>query len=260
MIGLVLTSVILVVFQTRFILPASAVSVADSPPNEVFATRLITADKQHISLWALRQTSHQPKRVVLIFHGNGDTLGSSLGIQRMFHAAGYSTYAIDYRGTGGSSGRPSEAGLYLDADAAYHFVTQNEGVSPENVVLMGYSFGSGIASYLSSSHRNAALLLIAPYTSMPDAVADRAWFRLLRPFVRFKLPTQEYLSRTQAKCVMIAHGTSDNVIKVEHSYRLLQRHAGSPGFTGIIVPGASHWDILSRAWEQILGKLQECTS
>lgn len=52
--------------------------------------------------------------------------------------------ALDYRGFGDSTGTPSEAGLALDARAAWDWL-RSRGAPPENVLVFGNSLGTGVA-------------------------------------------------------------------------------------------------------------------
>ena len=57
-----------------------------------------------------------------------------------------SLYLVNYRGYGGSSGRPSEAGLVADALAVFdHVRTQHP-----DIAVMGRSLGSGVAVQLAA--------------------------------------------------------------------------------------------------------------
>lgn len=254
----IITSAILIAGQDRFILPASSAPRYDRPPEGVVPYTLTTEDGERLNLWNIPGPAEASKRAILIFNGNGHTVGSSINIQRLFSSLGVATYTIDYRGTGASSGRPSEAGLYKDAQALYHFVTGEQGFAPQNVGVAGYSFGTGIASYLAHEYTVPVLILIAPYTSIPNVVAERGWVALLRSFVRYQLPTRDYLRATKSKCTIIAHGTDDKVIAVSHSRILAEEHASDPRFHSFIISGANHWDIPERAWNSIRTETMRC--
>ena len=66
----------------------------------------------------------------------------------LFHSLGLNCLAFDYRGYGDSSGRPTEAGTYLDAQAAYDWLTGAKGIPPEQIILFGRSLGGSIAAHL----------------------------------------------------------------------------------------------------------------
>jgi uncharacterized protein len=72
--------------------------------------------------------------------------------------------ALDYRGYGKSHGRPTESGLYRDADAAYNYLLKT-GFRPDHIILHGESLGTAVAVDLAARRPCAAVVLEAPFTS-----------------------------------------------------------------------------------------------
>ena len=77
--------------------------------------RIPTDDGETLHAWWLEHP--KPTAQVLFFHGNGGNLSMWLGVVVELRRRGFSVLAVDYRGYGDSTGRPSERGLYRDADA-----------------------------------------------------------------------------------------------------------------------------------------------
>ena len=67
-------------------------------------------------------------------------------------ARGLAVLAYDYRGYGRSEGRPSEAGLQLDAAAAYDDLVAR-GVPPARIVCFGESLGGAVSIALAAERR-----------------------------------------------------------------------------------------------------------
>src|SRR5882672_6721323 len=78
---------------------------------------LKTADGETLIAWEVAPRADRP--VVLYFHGNAGALDLRADRFRKLVADGTGLIALSYRGYGGSSGSPSEAGLIRDAQAAY---------------------------------------------------------------------------------------------------------------------------------------------
>jgi pimeloyl-ACP methyl ester carboxylesterase len=119
--------------------------------------------------------------VVLYFHGNAANraLGHRLEVYRFFaRELLVPVVAFDPRGYGDSAGTPwSEEDVVKDADRMWKFVRGR--FADRRVLLLGHSLGTGIASGLVArlcdrgDHANIlALALDAPFTSVPDVVAD----------------------------------------------------------------------------------------
>src|SRR5688572_6051784 len=79
------------------------------------ADYVMSADGERLRVWALPR--EEARASVVYFHGNGGNLSIWAPILAGIHREGYAVYAIDYRGYGLSTGRPSERGLFRDVDA-----------------------------------------------------------------------------------------------------------------------------------------------
>src|SRR5215831_417149 len=79
------------------------------------AVTIDTSDGEHVRGWIMHAPN--PRARIVYFHGNGGNLSNWAPILTAIVKRGYSVFAIDYRGYGVSTGRPSERGLYRDVDA-----------------------------------------------------------------------------------------------------------------------------------------------
>jgi len=105
---------------------------------------------------------------VLFFHGNAGNLSGRWPWLRALSRLPVDVFAIDYRGFGRSEGSPSEAGVYLDAEAAYRHLTETRGVPPGRVVVYGRSLGGAPACEIASRFECGGLVLQSAFTSAPD--------------------------------------------------------------------------------------------
>ncbi len=108
--------------------------------------------------------------VVLFLHGNAGNVGHRLDKIRMLNGLGVATLIIDYRGYGRSEGRPSERGLYRDADAAYEHLVRTRGVPAGRIVVYGESLGGAVAVDLAARRTVRALITEGTFTSVPAMV------------------------------------------------------------------------------------------
>ncbi len=108
-----------------------------------------------------------PKAAVTLLysHGNGEDLESVLPLLSEYQRRGFSVLAYDYPGYGRSPGKSSEQGAYRAIDACYRFLTDEQSVSPEQIVLYGRSLGSGPAVDLASREPVGGLVLEGGFVS-----------------------------------------------------------------------------------------------
>ena len=163
-----------------------------------------------------RSGSGQP--TLLFFHGNAADWQSTEYVTRDLVARGYGVLAAEYRGYGGNPGTPTEAGLYDDGRAAWGWLMQ-QGVTPGEVVLVGNSIGSGIATQLASETQPLALVLISPFDSLVNTAKRKMRWLPVAPLLRHRYDNIAKLPDI-SEPVLILHGEMDTLIAVDQASRL----------------------------------------
>ena len=119
--------------------------------------------------WCRRADAAIDSPVLLFFHGNAGNLSDRTELLiELATRTPASVFIVGYRGYGRSEGRPTEAGLYLDARAAWKHLTDECGVSADRVVIHGKSLGGGVAVDLATEAPAAGLVVESSFTSIPD--------------------------------------------------------------------------------------------
>ena len=180
------------------------------------------------------------KKAVLFAHGNAEDLRFVRGRVERFNRLGWSVLAYDYPGYGRTPGKPSERAVYAAAETAFRHLVEERGFAPSNIVVCGYSIGSGPACYLAEKHPDVgALLLVAPFKSAVRVVTR---VRIL-PFDPF--PNLARVPRTRCP-VLVLHGTADTIIPSWHGEAV----AAAAGARGrfVPVPGATHVSVFHAAF------------
>ena len=176
---------------------------------------LATADGEKVIVWHVPAKSGRP--VILYFHGNGDFLAGFFDRFRDLIADGTGIVALSYRGYAGSTGHPSERGLLQDTVAAYAFTTAR--YSADQIVVWGFSLGTGVAVALAAEQPVGKLILEAPYTSTADVAASMFWFMPVRLVMRDQFRSDERIARVKVP-LLIMHGSNDPAIPIVFGERL----------------------------------------
>ncbi len=155
---------------------------------------------------------------LLFFHGNGADWQTTEYVTRDLVGLGYGVLAAEYRGYGGNPGSPHEAGLYADARGAWDWLIA-QGTSPEQIVIVGNSIGSGPATQLASEEEALALVLISPFASLEETAARKMRFLPVRLLLRDRY---DNLAKFPAitEPVLILHGERDQLITLDQSQDL----------------------------------------
>jgi fermentation-respiration switch protein FrsA (DUF1100 family) len=154
----------------------------------------------------------QAKFTFLAFHGNASNIANRAPTYEFLRTIPANVLALEYRGYGHSEGKPSEAGIYRDADAAYQFLVTVKSIDSKTIVSFGQSLGTVAAAHLAANHQVAGLILEAPF---PSASRVASHFYPFLPgvslLVHSQFDIQSRLSQIDVP-IMIVHCTQDPVI------------------------------------------------
>ena len=90
---------------------------AETVPENVESYYLNTPDSAKVEVWHLPAASKAKEAPhAILFHGNAGTIDGFFSYQLWLKSLGISSWALEYRGFGHSSGWPREEKLYADAE------------------------------------------------------------------------------------------------------------------------------------------------
>ena len=210
----VVLAVMLYVLQGRMVflanLPGRALTETPAALGLEFEEVLIpTADLEQLHGWYV--PALDARGVILFFHGNAGNISHRLDSIKIFHDLGLDTLIIDYRGYGQSSGRPSEQGTYLDADAAWKHLVDERDIPADRIVVFGRSLGGAVGAWLASQQTPAALIIESSFTSGVEVAQLLYRFLPARLITRIKYPVVDYVQRVSCP-VLVIHSRQDEIL------------------------------------------------
>lgn len=136
------------------------------PENRNPGAQVLWMENQAVRI-KVRHVARPGRRALIYFCGNAEDVSGNI---ESFASAlpGHSLFLVNYRGYGGSTGRPSQAALIADALAAFDHVQQ----AHHDIAVMGRSLGSGVAVALASKRRVDRLVLVTPYDSLLNVARE----------------------------------------------------------------------------------------
>ncbi len=197
---------------------------------------LDTADGEKVIVWHVPPRGDRP--IVLYFHGNGGALAHRVPRFRKLVADGVGLVALSYRGFGGSTGKPSEAGLIDDARAAYAFAAASYPAA--RIALWGESLGTGVAIAIAAEKPVAKVMLDAPFTSTLDLASATYWFLPVRLLMKDQFHSDERVARVAAP-VLVMQGERDATVPIAFGERLYALISASKRF--VRFPDGGHNDL-----------------
>jgi uncharacterized protein len=168
---------------------------------------LKAADGEYSLAWHIAPRGD--RTVILYFHGNGGALRDRVERFGKLARDGFGLVALEYRGYGGNTGTPTEAGLVADAEAAYAYAAAR--YPARQIVLWGESLGSGVAVALATRKPVARVILEAPFTSAVAVAAAHYWYLPVGLLMKDQFRSDAVIGNVTAP-VLILHGARDQVV------------------------------------------------
>jgi uncharacterized protein len=188
---------------------ASRVAPAQAGLPQAEEVTFASSDGEKLIAWFVPPRADKP--IVIYFQGNGEGLPARVGRFTWLTVDGTGLLALNYRGYGGSTGKPTEDGLIRDAEAAYDFARAR--YPAKRIVLFGESLGTGVAVALAAGHEIGALILDAPFTSAAAVGAAAYPFAPVRWVMKDKFRSDERIGRVSAP-LLVLHGDTDRIVPI----------------------------------------------
>jgi len=179
--------------------------------------------------------SEDSQGLIFYLHGNAGSLASWGNIAKTYTELNYDIFIIDYRGYGKSEGKiTSQEQLFQDNQIAYDELKKR--YNEDEIIVIGFSIGTGMASNLASTNNPKLLILKAPYYNLTDMIQH------IHPMIptfnlKYRFETNEYLKSCRMP-VIIFHGDQDEIIYYGSSLKLKEEFKTQD--TLIILDGQGH--------------------
>lgn len=207
--------------------------------------RVATSDGEELQGWWIPQEDADAP-VLLFLHGNAGNRGDRLHNLHGLWQHGFAVLIVDYRGYGGSTGTPSEQGLYRDGRAAYDWLAER--VGPRPVHVFGRSLGASVAARVAAEREAASLILESPFTSAPAMAGVLFPVPGIRHIVHSRFDIRDTVRRLSLP-LMVIHGRADELIPFAMG-RQVYEAAASPRKVFRPVPQGHHNDTYLQAGQQ----------
>ena len=155
------------------------------------------------------------KKAIIRCHGNAEDAMGTLWALVELAKAGYTVASVDYPGYGLSNGSPDEEGCYRNVHRLYDWLVETRGFNPEDIIVDGFSIGTGPATELAATRPCGGLILEAPFLSAP-CVVTRVRILPVDPF-----PNLKRIGAVKCRVLMI-HGTGDRMIPYSQGQALFK--------------------------------------
>lgn len=215
---LILLTIYLAIALFLFIKQRSFLYFPTPPIQHNFEREIFTNNSERINITVLNKGK---EKAVMYFGGNGEAVDyNATRFSTLFPE--HTVYLVNYRGYGGSTGKPTEQGLYSDALHIFDMIQARH----KRVSVMGRSLGSGIATYVASQKTVNKLVLVTPFDSVKNVAQRTFKFFPMYILLKDKYNSVSRVEKITAETLVIA-AEFDQLIPKQHTDSLVNAFPAS---------------------------------
>jgi len=243
----------------------STYQAAGSRPSPAGITDIMIPVADDVAVGARFHMTGKTGGNILFFHGNGEIVADYDELGSVYNQMDINFLAVDYRGYGRSTGKPTVSAMMQDCHTIFDYVCNwlHEKDFSGPIILMGRSLGSASVLELAATHREAVDGLViesgfaygGPLLQLLGIDIEILGFREEKGFGNIA-KIKEFNKPT-----LIIHAEYDHIIPFSDG-EALYRACPSDNRTLLKIPGANHNDIFMRGLQEYLaavGKLVDST-
>ena len=243
------------VFQRQLIYLAGGQPTSSAGEALVGASewRIRTEDGLELASWFVPAPVPRPDGMtVLVAPGNAGNRADRAPLASALVDVGFDVLLVDYRGYGGNSGSPTEAGLALDVRAAYDALRSRD-VPAEEILLFGESLGAAVVTALATDVPAAGMVLRSPFADLASVASDAYPVLPVRWLLWDEFPLLEQIGAVRIP-VAVVYGTADSIVDPGQSLQVAEAVPVSVG--PFAVEGADHNDSALGYGPQVVAAVQ----
>jgi len=197
----------------------------------------LPSDDAILEGWSLENPQAQHDAVILYFGGNAEDVLYTASLATAFEVR--RAVFFNYRGYGHSTGAPSQRTLYADAARIYDYLIR-DGVRTDQLIVIGRSLGSGMATMLAGSRPVAGVVLITPFDSLAAVATEHYPGIPIRLLLRHPFASLDWAANAKAPALFLV-AERDRIIPPSHARHLFDSWPARKEFH--LLPGRGHNDI-----------------
>ena len=211
--------VVAIYFSQRKLLyhPSENNYLEENNLNHKIEKVFINSDTELVAWYYKNNNSN---KTLLFFHGNAGKLDNRVYKLNEISKLDINYLIVAYRGFSGNKGKPTEKGLYKDAEAAKNWLNL-KGIKDKNIILYGESLGTAIAVNLAKDNKFSGLILESPFTSMVSLA------QMYYPYIPVKFLLKDKYESVKklhlVKCpILIMHGKEDQIVPFKMGVKMFE--------------------------------------
>ena len=211
-----------------------------------------TADGLTLRGWFVPSSGSPPAYTVLVLNGNAGNLAYRAPLAASLQQHGFQVLLFDYRGYGENEGKPTEAGLRADAQAARRYLLDRDDVDASRLIYFGESLGTALAIGMAVENSPAGVILRSPFPSLVEVGQRHYPFLPIRLFLQDRFAAIDDIQHVTCPVLVLA-GDRDRIIPLGQSRRVYDAVTSTKEL--VILAGADHNDFELLAGDEMLAAI-----
>lgn len=215
--------IVLASLENRLVYPGAYDRSWSEPPPELEIENIFLPLDHNTLIhgwWTLTPDWSPDKGAILYSHGNGGNLSHRADLlNRWKNELGLPILIYDYPAYGKSTGQPTEQLCYSACDLAYRWLTEQQRVPPDRILLLGSSLGGAITIECATRHPCRMVICCSTFTSLQDMAKRQFPWLPVRWFMRHNMNSLERIDKINAP-IYLVHGTADTLVPHQMSEQL----------------------------------------
>lgn len=238
--------ILVYLFQTKLLFFPGPVQ-SSTMVIDIFSDNEINIIHNNVKLhgWYIR-----PEKPKTIFYYGGNAEELSLNLTDFETIDEYGIVLINYRGYGNSEGSPGQDEIYSDALYIFDYIQKKYHGHEQEVILIGRSLGSGVATYVASQRDVNKLILITAYDSITEIAKKHYPFLPVNLMVKHPFNSKEHIKYVKIPTLILS-AEHDKIIPFNNTKNLIENFPGKA--TSVIIGGTDHNTIQmsQKYWDSI---------
>ena len=165
----------------------------------------------------LFKSENTPKATILFFHGASGNITTYLSVINPLVKANYQVFAIDFRGYGKSTGKPTHINIANDAQIIFNEIIEKEEFKNLPTIVYGASMGTQIATKMAKDNQDkvSGLILdgtISSFTDMALLSAPEEQKAMIAQYVTSPYSAKEYIKKIKNLPKLFIHSKEDTSV------------------------------------------------
>ena len=162
--------------------------------------------------------------LVIYYGGNAEEVTSQASVADAEYGR-RAVLLVNYRGYGGSEGRPGEAAMVADALELHDRAAAHPAIDAARVALHGRSLGSGVAVQVAAARPVRCVVLTSPFASALDVARQFYPWLPVALLMRHRFDSAAHAPAIRAP-LLVAYADGDDVVGPHHSEKLASLWGG----------------------------------